>query len=462
MAKSILGDDPFQAGDKPKSVEPPVAGNVPSQPAQAAPSPEKRAPDDKRAKKKKSERAPAAGTGAKASDTAQTIVEPVAVRSAPEADSAAPVTGASAHEASSDPGASLKNGSSSSENGSSSSENGSSSVENGSSPSENGSPLDYGPSIDQPPLPGHSRRLAEELLPIPRRLPPTFPPAPAPARRRMPLEFVWRRYRELAMRNRSESVDEFGRDPLVAAKIDPLLDFLYKHYFRVEVEGMGHIPSEGRALIVANHSGTLPYDGAMIMHAVQRDHDAHRAVRPLVEDFVFHFPYLGTLMNRIGGVRACQENAERLLSQDQLVAVFPEGIKGIGKLFSQRYQLQRFGRGGFVKLALATDSPIIPTAVVGAEEIHPLLTKVTWLAKSVGIPYLPITPTFPLLGLLGLVPLPSKWYLAIGEPLYFNAEYGTEAANDRILVNRLAEQVRHRIQEMVDGLLKRRRSVLLG
>src|SRR5258708_6827249 len=206
------------------------------------------------------------------------------------------------------------------------------------------------------------------------------------------------------MRDRSDVVDEFGRDPQVAAKVEPLLDFLYQSYFRVDARGLGHIPDEGRALIVANHSGTLPWDGAMIMHSVHRDHASHRDVRPLAEDFVFHFPYLGTLMNRIGAVRACQENAQRLLEQDQLVAVFPQGIKGLGKRYRERYQLQRFGRGGFIKLALATDSPIIPTAVVGAEEIHPMLAKVTFLAKALRLPYIPLTPTFPWLGPVGLVP----------------------------------------------------------
>jgi 1-acyl-sn-glycerol-3-phosphate acyltransferase len=225
---------------------------------------------------------------------------------------------------------------------------------------------------------------------------------------------------------------------------------------------MGHIPEEGRALIVGNHSGTLPYDGAMIMHAVKTEHPTHREVRPLIEDFVFHFPYLGTLLNRIGGVRACPENAERLLHQEQLLAVFPEGLKGISKLFRERYQLQRFGRGGFIKLALKCDAPIIPTAVVGAEEIHPMVTRVTWLAKSIGIPYIPVTPTFPFLGAAGLIPLPTKWIIAFGEPFYFNAEYGPEGANDRILVNKLAEQVRLRIQNMLDLLLKQRRSIIFG
>jgi 1-acyl-sn-glycerol-3-phosphate acyltransferase len=325
-------------------------------------------------------------------------------------------------------------------------------------------PSEYGPSIDQPPAAKHSG-LADEVHELEQRVKERAVPSTVDAggeRTRLPLEFMWRRLRELAMRDRSDVVDEFGRDPTVAAKVEPLLDFLYRSYFRVDARGLGHIPDDGRALIVANHSGTLPYDGAMIMHAVRHHHSAAREVRPLVEDFVFHFPYLGTLMNRIGGVRACPENAERLLEQDQLVAVFPEGIKGIGKLYSERYQLQRFGRGGFIKLALKTDAPIIPTAVVGAEEIHPMLTKVTWLAKSIGIPYIPVTPTFPFLGPIGLVPLPTKWYLAFGEPLYFNAEYGSDGANDRILVNKLAEQVRSKIQLMIDALLKERRSVLFG
>jgi 1-acyl-sn-glycerol-3-phosphate acyltransferase len=327
-------------------------------------------------------------------------------------------------------------------------------------------PSEYGPSIDRPPPTGHRHGLMEEVRQIEKsvrdRLLPARTGEHGGERQHLPLEFVWQRWRKLAMRDRSDVVDEFGRDPRVAARVDPLLEFLYKSYFRVEARGVGHIPDGGRGLIVANHSGTLPYDGAMIMHAVRSEHRARREVRPLVEDFVFHFPYLGTLMNRIGGVRACPENAERLLSQDQLVAVFPEGIKGIGKLFKERYQLQRFGRGGFIKLALKCDAPIIPTAVVGAEEIHPMVGKITWLAKSFGIPYIPVTPTFPFLGPLGMVPLPTKWFLVFGEPLYFNAEYGPDGAGDRILVNKLAEQVRIKIQEMIDAVLKQRRSILFG
>jgi 1-acyl-sn-glycerol-3-phosphate acyltransferase len=278
------------------------------------------------------------------------------------------------------------------------------------------------------------------------------PVYPIDARRRIPMEFVWRRWRTLAMRGRSDVVDDFGRDPIATARWEWVLDFLYSRWFRVEARGIEHVPTRGAALLVANHAGSLPYDSAMVMQAVRKDHPARRDVRPLVEDAVFHLPWLGPLMNRIGGVRACPENAERLIAKGELVAVFPEGVKGMSKLWRDRYRLQRFGRGGFVKLALRTGAPIIPVAVVGAEEALPLLGRVTWFAKSVGIPYVPVTPTFPWLGPLGLVPLPSKWRIAFGAPLRFADEFGPEAADDRLLVGRLSEQVRAQVQTMVDEL----------
>ncbi|RMH39461.1 MAG: acyl-phosphate glycerol 3-phosphate acyltransferase [Deltaproteobacteria bacterium] len=322
-------------------------------------------------------------------------------------------------------------------------------------------PGDYGPPI--PSVLPDARTLTGELRELERRVRERLTPAyPIEHTRRLPLQWLWKRYREFAMRDRSDVVDEFGRDPVYAERVAPLIDFLYRQWFRVDVSGVDHIPAEGRALVVANHSGTVPYDGAILMHAVRTEHPSHRDLRPLVEDFVFHFPYLGTFINRIGGVRACQENAQRLLDDDQVVAVFPEGIKGIGKLYKDRYRLQRFGRGGFIKLALRTGAPVIPVAIVGAEEIHPMLGKVTWLARSVGIPYIPITPTFPLLGPLGAVPLPAKWTIDFGEPFDLPAHYGPDAADDRILVNKLAEQVRSRIQEMIDRRVAHRRSVLFG
>lgn len=257
-------------------------------------------------------------------------------------------------------------------------------------------------------------------------------------------------------------VDEFGMDPAFAKRIMPLFDFLYYNYWRVTVKGLTNIPSEGRGLIVANHSGTLPYDGAMIAASIVNEHASRKDVRFLVEDFVYHFPFLGTFMYRIGGVRACPENAERLLSKDHLVTVFPEGIKGIGKHYKERYRLQRFGRGGFLKLALRMNAPIIPTAVIGAEEIHPLIYKSTVLAKPLGIPYIPVTPTLPWLGALGLIPLPSKWTILFGDPIHLAPKYGPKDADNQLLVNKLAEMVRCKIQEMVTEALKHRRSVWFG
>lgn len=313
------------------------------------------------------------------------------------------------------------------------------------------------------------RKLQEETRS--REKPPT---GPSPAEPESPewaasldpsnLEKIWSSVKSLwfGRGEEKDDYDEFGMDAAFARKVKPIFDFLYYDYWRVKIQGIKNIPSEGRGLIVANHSGTLPYDGAMIRLAIENDHPSRRDTRFLVEDFVYHFPFLGTFMYRIGGVRACPENAERLLNGNHLVTVFPEGVKGIGKNFKNRYQLQRFGRGGFIKLALQTASPIIPTAVIGAEEIHPLLYKSTVLAKPLGIPYIPITPTLPLLGPLGLIPLPSKWTIVFGRPLEFHHTYGPEAAEDQLLVNRLSEQVRVKVQEMVVEVLKSRRSVWFG
>ena len=287
------------------------------------------------------------------------------------------------------------------------------------------------------------------------------PAFPIEVRRRLGMPALWKRVRRVAMLGKSEVVDDFGRDPIATARWEPLLDFLYSRWFRVEATGLEHVPGTGRALLVANHAGTLPYDSAMVMHAVRRDHPSRRDVRPLIEDAVFHLPWLGPLMQRIGGVRACPENAERLLSKDELVAVFPEGVKCMGKLWRDRYRLQRFGRGGFVKLALRSGAPIIPVAVVGAEEALPMVAKVTWFARSIGLPYVPVTPTFPWLGPLGLVPLPSKWRLTFGPPIELGKQYGPEAADDRLLVNRLADSIRAQIQQMVDETLAARRGAFL-
>jgi 1-acyl-sn-glycerol-3-phosphate acyltransferase len=281
------------------------------------------------------------------------------------------------------------------------------------------------------------------------------------AREFLSSDFYMRKWGRLGMRNRSEEVDDFGFDPVYEERVMPIFNFLYDRYFRVECQGVGNIPPEGRCLIVGNHSGTIPYDGAMLKVAVKKEHPKPRDVRWLAEDFIFHFPFLGSFSNRIGAVRACQENAERLLRQEALVAVFPEGIKGIGKLFKDRYKLQRFGRGGFIKLCLRTNTPVVPVAVVGAEETHPMLLRVHSLADMLGLPYIPVTPTFPWLGPLGLLPAPTKWKIVFGEPQSFEG-YGPEAADDEILVGQLAEQVRGTIQAMVDRTVGERHSVWFG
>jgi 1-acyl-sn-glycerol-3-phosphate acyltransferase len=292
------------------------------------------------------------------------------------------------------------------------------------------------------------------------------PEARATARDLLPPDFYLRQWGRAGRRQRAEEVDEFGHDPKYEARFLPFFDFLYKTYFRVEAEGIDHIPGEGRCLIVSNHSGgPLPYDGIMLRTTVRREARADgvlpRELRWLAEDFVYYLPFVGTAMNRLGAVRACQENAERLLAGGKLVAVFPEGAKGIGKLFRERYQLQRFGRGGFIRLCLRTQTPIVPTAVVGAEEASPMLYRIEYMTKALGIPYLPITPTFPALGPLGLLPAPTKWRVAFGEPIRFDA-YGPEAADDDVLVGRLAERVRATIQSMLDRVVAGRKSVWFG
>jgi 1-acyl-sn-glycerol-3-phosphate acyltransferase len=259
----------------------------------------------------------------------------------------------------------------------------------------------------------------------------------------------------------SEQTDEFGFDPLFAQRVRPLLEFLYTVWWRVETAGIEHVPGVGPGLIVANHSGVLPYDGLMIKLAVRHEHPARRECRMLALDMFALLPFLAPMLAQHGEIRAHPDNAERVLRKGELVGVFPEGVKGVGKRFRERYKLARFGRGGFVRLALRTGAPIVPCAVVGAEEIHPVIAKADWVGRPLGLPYFPITPTFPLLGALGLVPLPSKWSIDFAEPLAVG-QFGPEAAEDPILVNRLAEQIRGTIQRLIDGRLARRRSVWLG
>lgn len=255
--------------------------------------------------------------------------------------------------------------------------------------------------------------------------------------------------------------DEWGLDWEFVETVRPLLNFMYKYYWRVTTTGLEHIPDYTRALIVANHSGQLPFDGAMISTAVMNEHPAQRLVRNLYADWFPTLPFIATFLERMGQALADVENGIRLLEQDELVGVYPEGFKGIGKLYKERYKLARFGRGGFVKMALATGAPIIPTAVVGAEEAYISLGKSEVLAKLTGFPYFPISPTFPWLGILGLVPFPTKWTIDFGEPIP-TAQYGPEAANNLTLISQLSDQTRNIIQQMLNERLIQRKSVVFG
>ncbi|MFE6629247.1 lysophospholipid acyltransferase family protein [Streptomyces rochei] len=254
-------------------------------------------------------------------------------------------------------------------------------------------------------------------------------------------------------------VDDFGYDAeLTDQVLMSLLRPVYEKYFRVEVKGVENIPAEGGALIVANHSGTLPLDGLMMQVAVHDHHPADRHLRLLAADLVFVLPVVNELARKLGHTLACAEDAERLLAQGELVGVMPEGFKGIGKPFSERYKLQRFGRGGFVSTALRQGAPIVPCSIVGAEEIYPMIGNAKTLARLLGFPYFPLTPTFPWLGPLGAVPLPTKWTIQFGEPIPTDG-YPPEAAEDPMLMFNLTDQVREQIQHTLYKLLVQRRSV---
>ncbi|TDD82891.1 acyltransferase family protein [Actinomadura darangshiensis] len=241
-------------------------------------------------------------------------------------------------------------------------------------------------------------------------------------------------------------VDEFGFDPEFNSMVLlPLARALYEHWFRVEIEGLENIP-EGGALLVANHSGTIPLDALMLSVALH-DH-ADRQVRLLGADLVYQIPLLGHLSRKAGHTLACKEDAARLLAKGELVGVFPEGFKGVGKPFAERYKLQRFGRGGFVGTALRGGVPIVPCAIVGAEEIYPKIADLRPLARLLGLPYFPVTPTFPLLGPAGLVPLPSKWVIRFGEPMTLD-DYGADTADDPMTVFEITDHVRENIQQML-------------
>ena len=250
--------------------------------------------------------------------------------------------------------------------------------------------------------------------------------------------------------------DDFGFDVEFTERLLPLATLLYRYWWRVDVTGIEHVPAAGRGLLVSNHAGAgIPFDGAMIKTAMMLEHPTPRHLRLLVLDWLMGLPWLADLMKQTGQVLASTPNAYELLKRDELIAVFPEGVKGMAKPFSQRYNLQRFGRGGFVRIALRTRTPIVPVAVVGSEEIYPKIANMPVVPKLIGAPFVPMTPLFPWFGLLGMIPLPSKWHIEFCEPIDVSG-YPPEAAEDRAFVLELSERVRATIQERLrENLLKR-------
>ena len=262
---------------------------------------------------------------------------------------------------------------------------------------------------------------------------------------------------EYAEKSRALTVrqNEFGFDPFGFSREHIkyaiwLARFLYRDYFRAEVTGIENIPPTGRVLLVANHSGQVPFDGVVIGAAVFLEAVPPRAIRSMVERFIPTLPFASYLFSRWGQITGTPENCRRLLENDEAILVFPEGARGISKPFSERYQLQRFGLG-FLRLALETGTPIVPIAVVGAEEQAPAI-NVKSLAKLIGAPSFPIVPYPPFVPLL---PLPVKYHLYFGEPLEFT---GDPDDDDEVL-EEMVETVRHRIQSMIHIGLRDRKGI---
>jgi 1-acyl-sn-glycerol-3-phosphate acyltransferase len=259
-------------------------------------------------------------------------------------------------------------------------------------------------------------------------------------------------------------VTDWGRSERIEGLLDSTVyDWLYHYWFRCEVEGIENVPSTGGALLVSNHAGALPPDAAMITKAIKEEHPRPRPLHLTVEHFFKGYPGFSMLVSKIGGVPAHPANVHRLLhDEEQLVLVFPEGRKGTEKLYKDRYKLRRFGRGGFVAAAMRARAPIVPIAVVGAEEAAPIFAHVSALQRLTGLLYFPITPTFPHFGLLGMLGyLPAKFRIRF-LPAIPTDQWGDEPWHDRGLVQSVADEIRSRVQEELIDMVAHRRSVWFG
>jgi 1-acyl-sn-glycerol-3-phosphate acyltransferase len=248
-------------------------------------------------------------------------------------------------------------------------------------------------------------------------------------------------------------------DPRVVERFAPVLELLYSSWWRTAVRDVEHVPAKGGAVVVANHAGIVPWDAFVLRHALGRDHPARRELRPLLDDRECALPLVGAAAIRLGAVRASPEAAESLLREGTLVGVFPEGSAGARKPWRDRYRLLRFGRGGFVKLALRTRAPIVPCAIVGSEEASPGISRAGWLAERLGVPLLSSGPALRF-GPAALVPLPSRWSLRFGAPIETDG-LSSARADDPATVNALTERVRGTLQAMLDEDLAARAAVFL-
>ncbi|HET9555258.1 MAG TPA: lysophospholipid acyltransferase family protein, partial [Anaeromyxobacteraceae bacterium] len=256
-----------------------------------------------------------------------------------------------------------------------------------------------------------------------------------------------------------ERLDRFGMDPRLVERAEPLVELLYTTWWRVQTRGMELVPASGPVVLVANHAGLVPWDALVLRHALRRDHPARRELRPLLDDAACDRPFIGGAAVRLGAVRASPDAADRLLADGGCVAVFPEGSAAEARPWRDRYRLGRFGRGGFVKVALRAGATIVPCAIVGSEEASPPISRTGWLADLLRLPFLASQPSFRLAP-AGLLPLPSRWSLHFGLPVDLRGR-GPEAAEDAPFVTTVAEQTRAALQAMLDEDVASRRSIFL-
>ncbi len=258
----------------------------------------------------------------------------------------------------------------------------------------------------------------------------------------------------------ADKVDEFGFDLSTWASWEPFFRFCFEDYFKVDIRGIENIPADGKAILVGNHSGLIPIDAVMMSMAVANLHQSRRRTRYLITDWFMDLPFWGQWMRRTGQVRASLPIAEKLLQADEIIGIYPEGVRGIGKPFRDRYRVIDF-HPGFVKLAIASQSPIIPIATVGGDEIFPNFVNLSKLALFLGLPFFPVTPGFPWLPFpLWFIPLPARWLINVHKPI--DLGYPPEKAGDRKLVRKIAKEVQYQIQRDLNDLFGKRKTLFTG